>query len=150
MKLRLATPDDWARLFDWRNDPETIAQSWSDAPVETTEHQAWLEKTLADKRARLFIAEDTERSLIVGTGRLDIRGKKVELSLTIDPRHRGKGYGTLMIDALLVRAGGLTPLPERAVAAVKPGNSASLRAFAANGFTPVKWAEDRVDLERKL
>ena len=56
-----------------------------------------------------------------------------ELSFELDPAHRGTGAGTqLVVDALTtIPAGHLT------VAAVAPGNAASVRALLSAGFTPL-------------
>jgi len=60
-------------------------------------------------------------------------GGLTEISFELEPGRRGSGAGTgLVRDALgAVRAG------EIAVAAVAPGNAASVRALLAAGFLPV-------------
>lgn len=56
-----------------------------------------------------------------------------ELSLEIQPSRRGHGAaGNLVADALTS-----VPAGEIVVAAVSPGNAASLRALLGAGFTPV-------------
>ncbi|KAA1373714.1 GNAT family N-acetyltransferase [Aeromicrobium fastidiosum] len=55
-----------------------------------------------------------------------------ELSFEVDPAHRGGAGTSLVRDALTTVAAG-----ELVVAAVAPGNAASLRAVLAAGFTPV-------------
>jgi GNAT superfamily N-acetyltransferase len=56
-----------------------------------------------------------------------------ELSFELEPSHRGQGGGaTLVRDALSV-----LPAGELVVAAVAPGNAASLRALLVAGFTPL-------------
>lgn len=149
LKLRPATAGDWARTFYWRNEDAARAASVNTAPVSLKEHMQWLEKTLAETSVGLYVFHDDSIGAAVGTGRLDIRsdGKKkyAELSLTVDPRLRGKGYSARMI-ALMV---GEAPqnLPRRAT--VKSANAASLRAFAENAFVPVKYEGDLVVLERR-
>lgn len=56
-----------------------------------------------------------------------------ELSFELEPGHRGQGGGAKLVrDALSV-----LPAGELAVAAVAPGNAASLRALLAARFTPL-------------
>ncbi len=56
-----------------------------------------------------------------------------ELSIEIEPSRRGSGAGTTLVaDALAT-----IPTGRLVVAAVAPGNAASLRSFLAAGFRPV-------------
>jgi RimJ/RimL family protein N-acetyltransferase len=158
LTMRLATMEDWARLLAWRNDPETRANSVEQAEVTVSEHRKWLKKTLASPSTMLFVFTDNSREVVVGTGRLDFdaKHKSIELSLTIDPRQRGRGYAGPVIQML---ADAARYVPEgaytRLVALVRPGNVASLRAFARCGFVPCELGkaanqQQLVELERPL
>lgn len=162
MTLRLATIDDWARLFAWRNDPDAVAASWSAAPVRCEEHMKWLRATIGDSSTALFVAYDSERGAFpserlqprrryVGTGRLDLGKKAVTVSVTVDRRHRGCGYAVQIIDGLLewLREDKRWT-DRRIVAEIKPANLASLRAFAACGFIVARATDERIELERVL
>jgi L-amino acid N-acyltransferase YncA len=60
-------------------------------------------------------------------------GGLLELSFEVDADRRGAGLGrSLLRDALAV-----APAGEPVLAAVAPGNAASLRALLAAGFTPL-------------
>ncbi|WP_100500928.1 N-acetyltransferase [Geodermatophilus chilensis] len=66
---------------------------------------------------------------VLGTG----VGGLTELSVELEPEGRGRGAGTALArDALAA-----VPAGELVVAAVAPGNAASLRALLAAGFAPV-------------
>jgi len=67
--------------------------------------------------------------LIVGRG---LAGRW-EVSLEVDPAHRGRGTGR----ALVAAAPGLVPPGEPLWAQVSPGNVASLRMFLSAGYRPV-------------
>lgn len=56
-----------------------------------------------------------------------------EVSFEVPPQVRGRGYGR----ALLREALGLVPAGDPVLAAVAPGNAASLRAALAAGFVPI-------------
>ena len=60
-------------------------------------------------------------------------GGLLELSFEVDAGRRGAGLGR----SLLREALALAPLGEPVLAAVAPGNAASLRALLAAGFTPL-------------
>jgi L-amino acid N-acyltransferase YncA len=60
-------------------------------------------------------------------------GGLLELSFEVEAERRGAGLGrSLLRDALA-----LAPSGEPVLAAVAPGNAASLRALLAAGFTPI-------------
>jgi hypothetical protein len=60
-------------------------------------------------------------------------GGLFEISAELDERERGRGAGAHLVDQV-VRA---VPRGEVVVAAVAPGNAASLRAFLRGGFNPL-------------
>jgi len=130
VSLRPAQKSDWARLFFWRNHPSTRAQFVNGEPVSLAAHVTWMENILASDQARLFVAADSERSVTVGTARLDLDTKKksATVSLTVDPEQRGRGYASQILRKLEVQAGLLKV--EKLVATVFEGNASSLRAFA--------------------
>lgn len=166
--LRPARITDAYRLWRWRNDDETRAQSWQTDHVGLWVHLVWLRQALRGGGGiRLFMAWEGEQP--VGTGRLVGN----ELSLTVAPEHRGRGVGTAIVRALVLkaiatphgrmrlraiakpgnaavirafqRAGGRTRLRLRAVA--KPGNAASIRAFQRAGFCIIRSGPEAVTLE---
>lgn len=130
--LRPATNDDAQRLFQWRNDPDTRAMSITTTPVTPEEHRGFLARSLNASDRWLLIAEHD--AVAVGTGRLDrIDGAGTfEVSLTIAPDARGKGYGVSLLRALEARAAELGAL--RLVAHLKHENVASRRAFEGAGY----------------
>jgi RimJ/RimL family protein N-acetyltransferase len=103
--LRKATLEDSKMLFDWRNDPETRANSINTDPVQWEGHLCWLNKSLANPDRYLFIFE--EGDVPVGTCRVDRYAEGndndvvYELSWTISPGWRGKGIGKKMLGELI-------------------------------------------------
>jgi spore coat polysaccharide biosynthesis predicted glycosyltransferase SpsG/RimJ/RimL family protein N-acetyltransferase len=134
--LRRAGADDAARLWEWRNDPVTRAQSWSSEPVPSEVHDTWLAETLRRSDVALFIALDEASGAPIGTGRLDVAPEGIELSLTVAPDQRGRGYAAPLIRRLMGEAAMTSP-GVRLTARSKSGNLASQRAFAASGFVAV-------------
>lgn len=89
--------DDARDLFAWRNDPEARRYFVHTAPVTWEEHMSWLTKVLHDERARhiLCIAKVGGRSVGVVRGEEQSDGT-IEISYTIAPDARGKGWGKRM------------------------------------------------------
>lgn len=150
IKLRAATMEDWARLFAWRNDEETRRQSETTAAVPLKAHMDWLRDTLNSKTRHLYIASDDGALGLIGTVRLDVKKKRAEVSITIDPRRRGKGDAQTVIACAVHQAVELDL--DFLDATVRTSNLASLRAFAANQFVPLRYRDEEgfVDLVREV
>ncbi len=108
VRLRPATLEDAEQLFQWRNDPLTRAQSLQQQPVEWQTHLQWLQASLQNPDRQLYIAESAalagqEQSLLLGTVRADKMDEDYELSWTVAPEQRGKGWGRQMVAALIDR-----------------------------------------------
>lgn len=120
MLIRPATMEDARRLFEWRNDPLTRAMSKNSELVEWAGHVEWLERRLSLPEPHLFIAEVD--CLSVGTFRVD----GDEISYTIAPEQRRRGYAKQMLQLARERFGSL-------IAEVLPGNEASIAAATKAG-----------------
>ena len=106
VRLRPATLEDAERLFQWRNDSLTRAQSLQQQPVEWQAHLNWLQASLQNPDRQIYIAESAalagqEQSLLLGTVRADKTAGEYELSWTVAPEQRGKGWGRQMVAALI-------------------------------------------------
>lgn len=133
LSLRPATDADSARLLEWRNDAQTRAMAISQARVPLEDHRRWLRARLADADTLLTIVE--QDGTPVGTVRLDRRAPgEAEISITIAPDARGRGLARPAIELGVEHARAAWSVA-RVTARVRRENAASLRAFAAAGFT---------------
>lgn len=129
--------EDAERLFAWRNDPVTRANSRNEDEISWNDHLHWLGRMLASE-ALLYVAE--ENGVPLGTCRVDAGG---EVSWTIASEHRGRGHGREMVR--LVTEAAKRPL----IAEVKASNLASLRIVQELGFQKIadgevtRWISDR-------
>lgn len=87
-------------LFNWRKDPLTQANSRNRSELTEAQYDAhvmWLTKSLTNPDRKLFIAQDGD--MLVGTVRSDFDAEDgyTELSYTVAPEARGKGYGKAMV-----------------------------------------------------
>lgn len=145
MTLRPARMDDWARLWVWRNDPETRAQFWFTEPVNLESHLSWLRNALGDPKVSLFIAEHD--GVPVGTVRLNHESDdRASVSITLEPQQRNHRLASPVIEELVgeARVRGVRVLR----ADIKPTNAASLRAFASAGFGFSEWITQGDELIR--
>lgn len=130
--IRAASPADAELLWTWANDPETRRWSFHSDPIPLETHVAWLDGKLADPATRIFVVSEgvTPKAVV----RFEAADDVAVVSIVVDPGERGRGWGTraLRISCLeVVRHLGL----KRVDAYIKPGNSASIRAFERAGFT---------------
>jgi UDP-2,4-diacetamido-2,4,6-trideoxy-beta-L-altropyranose hydrolase len=133
--LRLAAPEDEAWLLSLQSEPQTRRYFRNPSAPSAAEHHAWIQRTLSDSNRLLLIIEADGRA--TGTLRLDRqpetnREQKFEISIAVDPAHRGRGIGA----AALRVARKLMP---NAVfdAQVHLQNAASKALFRSVGFVEV-------------
>jgi UDP-2,4-diacetamido-2,4,6-trideoxy-beta-L-altropyranose hydrolase len=135
VRLRRARADDIRLLWEWANDPEVRAASFSSAPIPWETHVAWFAEKVGRNRSLLFIAEN-EEGIAFGQIRFDLKGGEAELNLSLAKEKRGIGLAVPLIEAGVreLLAGNEC---ERVHAFVKPQNAASARAFEKAGFVRV-------------
>lgn len=146
VRLRRATAADSRRVWAWRNDDVTRAQSISTDEVPWSTHEAWFERAMADPTRRLFIAE--AKAGAVGVVRLDLAEDEAEVNINLAPEARGHGFGPRILKKAVAYAEAGLGLA-RVVARIKKGNAASLSAFEKAGFVQVadgevtRWTHER-------
>ena len=141
MTLRTATPLDAVRLLSWRNDPATRSNSFTTDLVSLEQHTRWLGQVLNDPSRTLLVAEWEGEA--VGTVRLDYSDDQCELSWTVAPECRQRGYGRAMV-ALAIDQASCT----KVIAKIKSDNAASQQIVRALGFTEVAHEHGQAVLAR--
>lgn len=133
MWLRYLAPSDCELLFRWRNDPLTRANSHNTEEVSFEDHRAWFERSQNMWERSIKIAEVDAVPVAVVRADAKIREHEVwawELSWTVSPQHRGKGYGKEAVRLFISHfRPGL-----KLVATVKASNLASRRIAEATGM----------------
>jgi spore coat polysaccharide biosynthesis protein SpsF (cytidylyltransferase family)/RimJ/RimL family protein N-acetyltransferase len=133
LALRPATWADAGLLLEWRNDADSIRFSKSGIRVAPDQHERWLRARLECPCTRIWIA--TVGDLPVGTVRVDVSDGVGLVSLAVAPPKRGRGYATLILEALQ-RALSADYQVRELTADVHRENPASQRVFASAGFRP--------------
>lgn len=129
--LRAATLDDAALLLELRNDPDAVRWSTTRSVVSEADHERWCSSVLGDPayRVRIALRGDTP----IGFVRVDVREGVGTVSIAVDRAHRGHGYATMMLRAMIADCNADCQVRELA-AAIHADNVASVKAFAAAGF----------------
>lgn len=131
--LRPAEPQDADLLYDWVNQPDSLAAKLQTTePVQLDVHQKWFETRLGSESCRIFLIHLNNEP--VGQVRLEDRGDGYEVDIYIIPAARGAGIASAAIaqarDALCKTRPGA-----ELVAKVKAENTASQALFNGLGFT---------------
>lgn len=96
LKMRPATIDDSAFLFDLRNQEGTRKFSRNQEPLDIEQHLSWLSRNLRSTDSHLFIF--TFKNEPVGVTRLDELSPGVmEISINLTTLNQGRGFGRQMI-----------------------------------------------------
>lgn len=138
--LTPAQASDATRLHEWRNHEATRRHSGNGAVIALDAHLRWFNAVLDDPHRGIWIA--SLQGEPVGVVRLDTRqeagGRTAVISVYRVPAGgvEGRGWGSAVIAAGVTRAREHWPDLTRVDARISPDNEASLRAFAACGFTP--------------
>ena len=143
LRLREVTSDDACLLWRWANEPEVRAMAFDPDPIPWEDHQAWLTERLQRSETAFYVAlnEAGEPWAQVRFDRHDDRPGRMEVSVSIDRAHRGRGVGGPLLVAASRRLVADHPDVHAIDARIKAENQASMKAFDRAGFV-------RVGLER--
>ncbi len=132
LSLRPVCADDCRQVWEWANDPEVRAVSFSTEPIPWETHVRWFAARLQAAGCHWYIAgDDQERP--IGQIRYEVRDDAAVVSLSLARNARGRGYGSRLL--ALGTSQILNSLPVHTIHAyVKPDNVASRRAFVKAGF----------------
>jgi len=143
MNLRLSTISDAQLLLEWRNDELTRLNSFNSEIVSLKDHLNWFQKSLSSPNREIYIAEI--KGFPIGTIRVDINeDSSKELSWTISPSQRGKGYGSLILNTFL------SLYPSTYTAQIKEENTPSVKMVKKNGFTLLSKEGSNLTFIKKL
>ncbi len=143
--LRPADNSDSGTLWAWRNDLVTRQFSARQDEVSWEDHRRWFAGVLSDPARTVLIASDHAGER-VGMVRFDSGGGiDAVISVNIAPDRRGQGIGQLVLHEALAWHASVAPgLPITAL--IRTSNEASIRLFAAEGFTEVERSAEFVTL----
>lgn len=98
MYLRCAEMKDSQLIFEWRNDIGTRMNSLNMELISYDTHCKWLETKLQSQNCQMYVCMENDKA--IGQIRVDYIDGKGEISYTVAPEYRGKGYGKKIIELL--------------------------------------------------
>ncbi len=130
--VREANTEDERRMWEWANDPEVRAASFTTEPIPWESHVRWFAQKIADTNTLLLIAETVDEGPI-GQIRFDVSGPDADIHISLAKVKRGSGLSAPAVQAALKKLFSNRDC-ERVHAYVKPENVASIRLFEKAGF----------------
>lgn len=117
--LRPATLEDAERLWKWRNDSLTRANSLNSEEIDWDQHVRWLGWNLRDQFVRIHIG--MLAGVEIGLVRVEHENTGCWMSWTVAPECRGQGLGYCLVKTVV------DATPGRIKATIKADNIASIR-----------------------
>jgi len=130
--FRQVREEDCRFVWEWANDPDIRAVSFSTDPINWENHVHWFTENINDDAQSFYILLDSDNEP-VGQVRFAKNGKEAVISVSIGQKFRGKGYGTQGIRFTSEELFRVTEISSIR-AYIKPENSKSVRAFTRAGF----------------
>lgn len=133
MTLRPARAEDCELAYRWRMDPAVRANSSDPGEFPYELHERWWTARLQDPLTRIWILEDDQTGTPVGQVRYGSENCTACVSISVDARFRGRGYGRrLLLESEALARSELRV--DRLLALILPHNSASIAMFVGAGY----------------
>lgn len=130
--LREVTLNDLDLLYEWANDSDVRQYSFCIDHIPYETHIKWFHKMICDRNIVQYILMDDHRP--VGQIRIKIENEEAEVSYSISPEHRGRGYGHIALELLYKKVLVDYPKVKSLIARVKPENEISSKVFLEEGY----------------
>ena len=132
IKLRPVSHEDCRMIWQWANDPEVRAASFSADSITYENHVDWFQVKLNDPNCYFFLAENSQHES-VGQVRFDLKGSQATISVSLSRKFRGQGYGSELIRLSSQKIFEVSNA-DVIHAYIKKENVVSLKAFQKAGF----------------
>lgn len=143
LTIMAAVEADNDDIFIWRNDPISIKQSFTMAPVDKEQHDKWFNEKLKNELCNFYIGYDESGSNKIGVVRLELKSDNVcEVAINMNPHWRSKGLGSSFLNDVLAMFDKSYSVSY--VANIKPENIASRRCFEKAGFSIYEANEKKI------
>lgn len=132
LTLRPVQEEDCEMIWKWANDPDARAVSFFSETISWNDHVRWFKSKLNDPCCIFFIINKNETP--VGQVRFDKNENEPVISVSIDHKFRGSGYGSMIIKLASQEFFNISG-DQVIHAYIKQGNEKSRRAFVKARFT---------------
>jgi UDP-2,4-diacetamido-2,4,6-trideoxy-beta-L-altropyranose hydrolase len=99
IQTRKAKQDDVKLYFDWANDEAVRNFSVNKAELAFEGHSSWFTSKLLSADTVMYVFEESKNT--IGQVRFDKKGEDIYISYSIDKKHRGRGFGKIVLKLAL-------------------------------------------------
>lgn len=132
IQLRRATREDSVLLWKWANEQEVRQASFESEVIEWDVHERWFRSRMSDENCLILIAVGEEGQAI-GQARFEKNEGDIVISVSVNSKFRGLGYGESVISKASRKALNLLD-GEMIHAYIKIENETSSHAFRGAGY----------------
>lgn len=134
VRFRKVHETDCKLLWDWANDLHVRTVSFHQAQIPWEEHVRWFKSKITNPNFLFLIAMDSiDRPIGQARFDLDKKNKEAVISVSVDRKYRGRGYGSTMIRLASQKLFHLSRI-NLIHAYIKKNNEASIHAFVKAGY----------------
>ena len=129
IKIRKALTSDYQFFYKLRNNPTDKKYFFNQKQINLNKHKKWFNNNLNKKNKILLIAY-LNRFIPVATVRYDLNNSTGYVSIILQKKFRGKGYGAkvLKLSEKFLKKGAFI------ISKVKKNNQNSIRVFEKNKY----------------
>jgi len=142
--IRAVDRSDCKDLYAWRSDIVSRMMFFNSNIPTYQEHFQWFNSSLNNTDRKLYIGEIDSTKIGVCRFDRDTKSEVVEVSININPKCRGRGYGKRLL------ASSIKAFQEvyrcEFLAKIKPENLASLKIFKSVGFQDISFKKEMIVL----
>jgi UDP-2,4-diacetamido-2,4,6-trideoxy-beta-L-altropyranose hydrolase len=131
-RFRNVSVDDMRQVWKWANDPDIREVSFSSELIPWDRHEEWFHSKINDPNC-LFYLVISENETPMGQVRFDVEGDVATISIGLDKKFRGQGFGYKIIASASRML--FSQKSVRCINAfIKISNTASIKAFEKAGY----------------
>lgn len=123
-EIKLATIEDMRAVFDLSNDELVRANSFNQEKINWEDHKNWFKKKMNDRNCVFYLVKNLQNKLISQV-RFDKNNNEADISISISPEFRGKGFGVEILKLTSDKA-------------IKESNVKKINAYVKNENVPSK------------
>jgi UDP-2,4-diacetamido-2,4,6-trideoxy-beta-L-altropyranose hydrolase len=135
IRLRPVREDDCQLLWEWANDPDVRAASFSTELITWEQHIKWFKLKIEDPDCLILIAMDSKGSPI-GQARFERKGDEAQISISVGKEFRDRGYGSHIIELASKKVFEVLGI-HKIDCYIKIGNKLSQSAFRNAGYKEI-------------
>lgn len=131
--IKLAKIEDMKAVFELSNDSLVRLNSFNQEKISWENHQTWFENKINNKNCLFYIVKNEENNLISQVRIDKINPAEGDISISVSPLFRGKGYGAKILKMVSEKASSEQNI-KKINAYIKNENITSQKMFEKAGY----------------